>query len=332
MGSRQRKEGKTRKMLRKAKNAFASAAVLVSTIAILNCERTENLPQDNPPITENPPPTHSPEELPECAAERKYLECGEVYEVTLGSCGLDHYECADIFSDASEYYRENGDGCPSAQIGPLKIKVLSFDVLPPSDWMLEHGINETKGQVRARLTSECDDFVQFSSSCGSESISAITTPDGTTVYKSFSNMLPEYYNAVSVYPIEVSTEPGNEYVKLSIETAPCDGVPRYCFLAGGTIVNGEPEVENSYQFDDYEIGVNEAGEILIKNRETGEILKVIGEDDLSVSRLPEPNAFFPSEFYEYMFSDYVILVHNIDVFGITWRGAYVTYPCLTESE
>lgn len=322
---KQRKEGKAKRTLDKAKKYFAKAAVLVSTIAVFGygCGSTRTSPEYNP---------NSAEPEKECVAERKYLECGEVYQVTLGSCGLEHYDCMDIFSDASEYYRENGDGCPSVQIGPLTIKILSFDNLPPSEWRLEHGINEDKGQVRTKLTNECGDPVQFSSSCGSGSITVITTPDETTVYESFSNMLPEYYNAVSVYPVEVSTEPGNEYVRLSIETAPCDGLPKYCYLAGGTIVNGEPEVEKSYQFDDYEIGVNEAGEILIKDRESSEILKVIGKDDLTMSRLQEPIVFFPSEFGEYEFSDYLILVHTADVFGIDISTVAVMYPCLVENE
>ena len=319
--SKQRKEGKAKRTLRKAKNYFTKAAVLASTIAVFGygCGSTRTSPEYNP----NP---NEPEK--ECVAERKYLECGQVYEVSLQSCGLDHYECADIFSDASEYYRENGDGCPSAQIGPLKIKILSFDILPPSEWRLEQGINEDKAQVRARLTNECDDYVQFASSCGSENLTRIDSH----IYEYFDNKLPEYYNAVSVYPVEVSTEPGNEYVRFSIETAPCDGLPKYCFLAGGMIVNGEPEVEKSYQFDDYEIGVNEAREILIKDRESGEILKVIGEDDLAESRLPEPNAFFPSEFGEYEFSDYLILVHTADVFGIDIGTVFVMYRCLVENE
>ncbi len=326
-----RKEGSAGKMLRKAKNAFARAAVLVSTIAVfgIGCERAGNVPQESPPTAaDNPPVYTSPEEAPECVAERKYLECGKTYELMLSGCGLEHYECADhnSYLNSIDYYSEHKDDCDSVQMGPLKIKVLSFDVMPPDEWLLERGINETRAEVRMELTSECGDAVQFSFDCGIENIEK--TDSG--IYKYFDDMLPEYYNALALYPVEVSNEPGNEYVKLALLTAACDSLPKYCFLAGGEVVNGIQSIEKPNLFDDYELGVNEAGEVLIKDRESGDVLKVIGEDDLAVSRFPKPDAIFPSEFREYEFLDYIILVQDIHVLDVTWRGAYVMYPCLKD--
>jgi hypothetical protein len=142
---------------------------------------------------------------------------------------------------------------------------------------------------------------------------------------------PKYIDALKLIPLGVIEKSDGAYARYMIQTADCEELresPKYCQLAGGVLDNDGQAKSHKFDpmtgsfiwgaggplsFDDYLLAGDGSGNLLIKDKKSGNVLKNLGPDG--------------GTYLEYKV---VFLPGTERHGGGTWREVAVLYECLSE--
>ncbi len=269
---------KTRKLMRidkPPKKRFKQTPLLVAALASvmgINCSNTEPLYR----VDDKPSDTPTWEPFVECIPERKYLDCGQSTIVSVPDPGLEHRDCFESSDAARRYYEENQDRFTSVQVGPLRVSVKSVG--------FENDSHGPIAFVAMDFTNECGTGINWAYSCNGSNI----TLDGEFSYFLYPvPLLPTWYNGISVSLFAIKAGDDGRSVEFAVETGECEvseRLTKYCFLTGGLLKRnvagpgstGPEYAPNRYDFENYTLTSDDSNNILILDRQTGELLATLG--------------------------------------------------------